>query len=114
MMRWFLPLLLVWGPLHAADVQDHNEGRDSPGYVQMPGWFKESFLNLREDVADAAKDGKGVMLYFYHDGCPYCERFIHVNFAQREISAKTRKKFDVIAIKLWGDREVTDLSGEQV
>lgn len=114
MKRWLLLLLLSWVPalFGAGDALD--EGLVNPGYVQKPAWFKESFLDLREDVADAARAGKGVILYFYQDGCPYCERLINVNFAQQQISAKTRSKYDVIAINMWGDREVTDLKGRLV
>src|SRR5512139_4296634 len=115
MTRWFLLLLLACGPLLAtAEQEPPNEGMVNSGYVQMPSWFKESFLDLREDLAEAAKAGKGVLLYFYQDGCPYCERLINVNFAQQQISDKTRSRFDVIAINMWGDREVTDLKGRQV
>lgn len=88
-----------------------DEGLVNPGYVQKPEWFKASFLDLREDVAEAAAEGKRVMLYFYQDGCPYCEKLINTNFAQRDIVTKTREHFDVIAINMWGDNAVTDLQG---
>jgi thioredoxin-related protein len=34
------------------------------------------------------------------------------NFGNRAISDKARQAFDVIAINMWGDRDVTNLSGE--
>jgi len=64
-------------------------------------------------VADAKAANKRVMLYFYQDGCPYCEKLINTNFAQRDIVEKTRKHFDVIAINMWGDSTVTDLQGKE-
>ena len=76
-----------------------------------PAWFKESFLDMREDVAEAAKAGRRLMLYFHQDGCPYCAKLLRENFGDKAIAEKTRKHFDVIAINLWGDREVTDLAG---
>ncbi|MBI4995717.1 MAG: thioredoxin fold domain-containing protein [Rhodocyclales bacterium] len=75
-------------------------------------WFKESFLDIREDIAEARKANRRLMLYFYQDGCPYCSKLIRDNFGQKAIADKTRKHFDVIALNLWGDREVTDLSGK--
>ncbi len=114
MIRWFLLLLIVCNSVFAAGQAPLNEGPATPGYVQKPDWFKASFLDLREDVAEAAKGNKGVILYFYQNGCPYCERLINVNFAEQEISGKARSKFDVIAIDIWGDREVTDLKGKLV
>jgi thioredoxin-related protein len=86
-------------------------GMVNPGYHEPPAWFKESFLDLREDVAEAARAGRRLMLYFYQDGCPYCARLLRENFGDRALAEKTRKHFDVIAINLWGDREVTDLAG---
>lgn len=114
MKRWLMLLLLACAPALFAAGDKLEEGLVNPGYVQKPVWFKESFLDLREDIAEASKHGKGLMLYFYQDGCPYCERLINVNFALQQLSEKTRSKYDVIAINMWGDREVTDLQGRVV
>lgn len=114
MKRWLLLWLSVWAPLLFAADEGLEAGMVNPGHVQKPAWFKESFLELREDLAEAEQAGKGVLLYFYQDGCPYCERLINVNFSQPQISAKTRSKFDLIAINMWGDREVTDLKGKRM
>ncbi len=86
-------------------------GLVNPGYHEKPAWFKNSFLDIREDIAEATAAGKRVVLYFYQDGCPYCEKLLNTNFALHDVVEKTRSGFDVIAINMWGDREVTDLSG---
>ncbi len=75
-------------------------------------WFKNSFLDIREDVAEAAREGRRVILYFHQDACPYCAKLLQDNFGQRAISEKTRQRFDVVSINLWGDREVTGFDGE--
>lgn len=106
--------LVVVGQAWAANEEVLEQGMVNPGYVQKPEWFKASFLDLREDVAEAAAENKRVLLYFYQDGCPYCEKLINTNFAQRDIVAKTRENFDVIAINMWGDNTVTDLQGNEV
>ncbi|MBF0470772.1 MAG: thioredoxin fold domain-containing protein [Gammaproteobacteria bacterium] len=80
--------------------------------VETPSWFKDSFLDIREEIAEAAAAERRVLLYFHQDGCPYCERMLQVNFSQKEIEEKTRQLFNVIAINIWGDLEVTDLDGE--
>jgi thioredoxin-related protein len=79
-----------------------------------PAWFKQSFLDLREDVAEAGKTDRKLMLYFYQDGCPYCARFLRETLSLKEITSRTRKHFDVVAINLRGDREVTDLAGRKM
>src|SRR5438105_4413739 len=86
-----------------------------PVYAQEPpDWFVASFLDLREDVAEAAKDGKRVMLYFMQDGCPYCKRLVTVNFTDSKIVEKTRRHFMPIVINVWGDREVTWSDGRRM
>jgi thioredoxin-related protein len=82
------------------------------GEEEAPPWFKESFLDLRADVAEAAKAKRRLMLYFYQDGCPYCGKLSRDNFGQKTITDKARRHFDVIALNLWGDREVIDLAGK--
>jgi thioredoxin-related protein len=79
----------------------------NPGHEQVPDWFKVSFLDLHEDVAEAAEDGKRVMVFFFQDGCPYCKKLLEDNFGQRAIAEKTQKYFDVVTLNIWGDREVT-------
>jgi thioredoxin-related protein len=88
-------------------------GLVDPGYEEKPAWFKESFLDIREDLAEAAAANRRVILYLYQDGCPYCAKLLREGFADQEIGALARGAFDVIALNLWGDREVTGLAGEQ-
>jgi thioredoxin-related protein len=78
----------------------------------IPTWFTESFLDLRQDVADLATDGKRLMLYFGQDSCPYCKALMQTNFSQPDIVAKTRKHFVAIALNIWGDRDVTWTDGK--
>lgn len=79
--------------------------------IDIPSWFTESFLDLREDVRDAARERKRVMLYFGQDGCPYCKALMKVNFGDPAIAGFTRANFVAIALNLWGDREVTWTDG---
>ena len=83
------------------------EGMVNPGHAEKPSWFKVSFLDLFEDIEEAADNNKRLMVYYYQDGCPYCKKLLEDNFSQREISDKTQQYFDVVAINLWGDQEVT-------
>ena len=91
----------------AASETELKPGMVNPGHEEQPEWFKVSFLDLFEDIAEAAENDKRVMIYFFQDGCPYCKKLLEDNFGQREITEKTRKYFDVITLNIWGDREVT-------
>ncbi|MEN8212948.1 MAG: thioredoxin fold domain-containing protein [Pseudomonadota bacterium] len=109
----FLLLTLLPALLQGATGGDTSStGLLNPGYEEKPAWFKESFLDIREDVGEAVAGNKRVLLYFYQDGCPYCSKLLHDNFGDQRIAQKTRQHFDVIAINMWGDREVTGFSGE--
>jgi thioredoxin-related protein len=79
----------------------------SPHAIDIPPWFTETLLDLRDDVRDAAKEGKRLMVYFGQDGCPYCKALMQANFSQKAIVEKTRRHFVAIALNIWGDREVT-------
>lgn len=80
--------------------------------TEYPAWFKQSFLVLRDDVKEAAQANKRVMLLFNQDNCPYCSALVERNLSQRDIESTMREQFDVIAINIWGDREVVGLDGK--
>lgn len=92
-----------------AELEVLERGMINPGYQEQPEWFKQSFLDIRQDIDEAAAAGKRLILYFYQDGCPYCKKLLQDNFGQREIAQRTQQYFDLIAINMWGDREVIDL-----
>lgn len=104
-------LLIACNLALAAGEGGSAPGPANPAHGELPAWFKESFLDLREDVAEATRAGRRLMLYFHQEGCPYCTRLLRDNLGQKAIADKTRKHFDVVALNLWGDREVTDMAG---
>jgi thioredoxin-related protein len=84
------------------------------GQFEIPRWFKRSFLDMPEDVTEAARDGKRLLLYFGQDGCPYCAALFNTNFSQKHIADYTRRHFDAIEFNIWGNREVTDFAGRKL
>src|SRR5207244_3700464 len=88
-------------------------GAATPGPVALPPWFTETLLDFREDVAQAAREGKRLMILFEQNGCPYCKELILTNFSQKAIADKARKKFLAISLNIWGDREVTWTDGRK-
>jgi len=83
-----------------------------PNAIEIPGWFAQTFLDFRDDVRDAAREGKRVMIYFHQDGCPYCAKLVSTNFTQKSILDKSRRHLVAIEINMWGDREVTWVDGK--
>ncbi|HXK56938.1 MAG TPA: thioredoxin fold domain-containing protein [Gammaproteobacteria bacterium] len=80
--------------------------------MEHPGWFKRSFLDLREDLEEAVAAGKaGIIVYFGQRRCAYCKLLLTVNFGQPDTATYTQRNFDVIPIDIWGVDEVTDIDG---
>lgn len=108
--RFFFILLAVTSlfiqQVHAKSEGELSAGMVNPGHKEQPDWFKISFLDLFEDIAEAAENNKRLLVYYYQDGCPYCKILLEDNFGQRDIANKTQKYFDVVSINLWGDKDV--------
>lgn len=100
--------------LHAAEPAVSKKPGTYYGgkHTDYPAWFKQSFLDLKEDIAEAQKNGKRVVLMFTQDNCPYCNLLVERNLSQRGIENTLKTKFDVILINMWGDREITGLDGK--
>ncbi len=71
-----------------------------------PGWFKDSFLEIAEDAAEASEEGKHVLLFFHLNGCPYCNKMVNQNFQQEPLKSQIQANFDSIEINIKGDREI--------
>lgn len=107
LLWWSLALGLAF----SAPVSAKKAAIQGVGEYVIPAWFKQSFLDLREDARGAAAGGKHLLVYFGQPGCPYCAELFNNNFSQPHIVEYTRRYFDAIDINMWGDREVTDFTG---
>ena len=76
-----------------------------------PEWFKESFLDFEEDIDEVTKNNKRLVLYFWQPGCPYCNQLWEDNFSNKEIVKKFRNNFEIVAINMWGDKEIISVAG---
>lgn len=80
--------------------------------IILPNWFKLSFLDLLDDVEDAKASGKkGIIVYFGQKDCPYCKAHLDTNWGNPDIIKYTQKYFDVIALDVKGDRNITTIDG---
>jgi len=72
-----------------------------------PSWFKESFLDISEDIEEASDEGKHVMLFMDLDSCPYCTRMLKESFIKQTPTKDFAKNhFDVININIKGSKEI--------
>ena len=111
-MRIFSAILLSLMLLPASADESKQGAYLGAQPSEIPYWFKESFLEFEEDVAEAAEQNRRVMIYFHQDGCPYCAKLVEENFADPQIEAFVRKHFDGITINMWGDREIVTVGGQ--
>ncbi len=99
-------LFLFAAPAAAGSVRDDG--------IHTQPWINGvSFLDLRDDLADALDAGKkGLAVLFEQKNCPACEKLHEVNFADPGIVEALPANFDVIQINTRGFLEVTDFDGE--
>jgi len=74
---------------------------------ELPEWFKESFLDIAEDVEEANDENKHLMLYMHLTGCPYCYKMVEEGFKNNTNTQIIKDNFDVVAINIRGNKEVT-------
>lgn len=79
---------------------------------EIPGWFKESFLDLKEDATEAGDAGKHLLLFMTLNGCPYCTKMLEeVMQGEKDY---IQKYFDSIAINIRGARMVTPVDADEM
>jgi thioredoxin-related protein len=88
MRHWLTIFVIAFALLAPARGQEA-----APYAIDIPPWFANTFLDLREDIAEATRNGRRLMVYFGQDGCPYCKQLMVTNFSQRSIVEKTRRRF---------------------
>jgi len=76
----------------------------------IPSWFKDSFLDFRDDAKEAAESGKHMLVFADLKGCPYCAQMLKDNFMKSTAEGGNRefiqKHFDSIHIDIKGSREI--------
>lgn len=77
-------------------------------------WFQQTFLDLKEDAAEAHAKGKSLVIFFEQRGCPYCGEMHKVNLAKPEIIDYIEKNFFALQINMIGSRKVRDFEGAEL
>jgi len=103
---------MLLGTLCLALISNETMGAEPRGEIvggvhhTAPGWFKESFLEIQDDVDEAAEADKHLILFFQLNGCPYCDRMLTESFQAEPLTSYIQEHFDTIAINVGGDREI--------
>lgn len=117
-IRTILTILFLYLSSFNAIAQQHSDSDltfdDSPlaDALDLPDWFNLSFLDLKDSLEEALRDGKkGMIIYFGRKDCAYCKSLLENNWGDPAIIKYTQQNFNVIAIDVRGDRTVTDFNG---
>jgi thioredoxin-related protein len=102
--------MLLFGPPALAQA---TPGKLKGGVkYSLPQWFKPSLLDFKEDVEEARRQGRHVMVFLHLDECPYCERMLRESFVSGETHDFMRQHYDVVAINVRGAMEVSWIDGK--
>jgi len=74
-------------------------------------WQRDTFKDLREDLAEANAEGKRLLVMIEQRGCIYCRKMHEEVFVVPAIEDYLTENFFVVQINMFGDVEVTDFDG---
>jgi len=89
---------------HTAELGDDG--------LHKTDWMRDTFKDLREDLAEANAEGKRLAIIMEQRGCIYCAQMHEEVFPREDIAAYISENYFVVQMNLHGDTEVTDLDGE--
>ncbi|MFN4203033.1 MAG: SoxW family protein [Tabrizicola sp.] len=105
MLRALAIVAAFLSPLPAIAVELGDDG------LHKPAWLRETFKDLRDDLAEANAEGKRLMVIFEQRGCIYCTEMHEKIFTDPAIEQLIRDTYFVVQMNLFGDVEVTDFDG---
>lgn len=105
MRHLFAVLTLLVAPAFAAAPM----GDDG---LHKPTWLHETFKDLPEDFAEAAAEGKRLVVIVEQRGCIYCKDMHENTFTDERVRTMLEENYYPIQVNLHGDTEIVDIDGE--
>lgn len=100
----FMALALLFSTI---SLQAAERGQLTGGILHdPPSWFKDSFLEIADDVDEATDADKHLMLFFQTKGCPYCAKMLTESFEPEDKAGYIQSHFDVISLSTGGFRDI--------
>ena len=112
-----VPILALALAATAAHPQETAPAAEIPAPVlgddglHKTPWMRDTFKDLREDLAEAEAAGQRLLLLVEQRGCIYCTRMHEEVFVDPDIFRLLSERYFVVQINMFGDVEVTDLDG---
>jgi len=83
---------------------------DPEDFYQLP-----AFGDFQTNLQDALSQGKkGILVYFYQDQCPFCQKMQKEVFTQPIVHDFFHKYFDIYKVNIKGNKRFTDVDGDQM
>jgi len=102
-----LAALLLAALPGAASASDQANPED---FYQLP-----AFGDFQRNLQDALDQGKkGILVYFFQDQCPFCQKMQNEVFTQPIVHDFFHKYFDVYKVNIKGNKQFTDVDGDTV
>jgi thioredoxin-related protein len=109
-VRWLFVFFLVTFGVAPVPVLGAETPRDA-----MTHFFDQSFGNLRDELAQATREGKaGVFVMFSDPDCPWCDKMKATVMNQPAVQGYYRGHFRVLHVDTRGDTTLTDFSGREM
>ena len=107
-------LFLIFIAIFFATTLNAKEGKViGSSNHEVPSWFKDSFLDISEDIEEATEKNKHFMIFLDFEGCPYCSKMLKESFEEdNKTSQFIKNNFDVIELNVKGSRELTWVDGD--
>lgn len=80
--------------------------------LHKPAWMRVTFKEIQEDFADAAAEGKRLVLIVEQRGCLYCQEMHEKTFTDPRVREMLEEDYFPVQINLHGDVEIGDADGE--
>ncbi len=107
MKHWIIGAVTALGlalPAMGAELGDDG--------LHKADWMRDTFKDLREDLAEANAEGKRLLLMVEQRGCIYCTKMHEEVFPRPEITKMLEEEYFVVQLNLHGDIEIIDTDGE--
>ncbi len=91
-------------PALAAEIGDDG--------LHKADWLRDTFKDLQEDAAEAASEGKRLVLLVEQRGCLYCRDMHEKTFTDARVKAMLEDTYFPVQLNLHGDIEIIDTDGE--
>lgn len=77
-------------------------------------WMRDTFKDLREDLAEANAEGKRFAVMIEQRGCIYCRKMHEEVYVDPDLSKFIEDNFFVVQLNLHGSDTATDFDGEEM